>query len=88
MDYTAIGAALITGLLSIASIALFLKNNMPGVIKWVVLAKDAVETLNDISVALNPDPTTGIVELTTEEVTKIKSDAAKFKTDLALALGK
>lgn len=87
MDYTAIGASIITGLASIGAVAVFLKNFMPKFTKWVALAKDAVETISDISNALLPD-SNGKVELTQEEITKITMDAAKFKADLAVLLAK
>ncbi len=87
MDYTAIGSAIISGIISIGAITLFLKNNMPGITKWVALAKDAVETLDDISEALSPDKD-GKVELTPEEIEKIKKDVVNFKVALAAALAK
>lgn len=87
VDWTAIIAATITGLLSIGAISIFLKNNMPEIAKWVALAKDAIETLSDISQALAPD-VNGKVDLTPEEIAKINLDVAQFKVDLAKALGK
>lgn len=87
MDITAVIAAVVTGILGIGGIAVFFGKYMPVFAKWVALAKDAVETLNDISVALSPDDK-GKVELTADEITKINTDVAAFKTQLAVLIGK
>lgn len=87
MDYTAITTAIISGVLSIGAVTAFLVKVMPKISGWIALAKDAVETLNDISIALNPD-STGKVELTTEEIAKINADALAFKIQLFALLGK
>lgn len=86
MDYTAIAMAIIGGLLGIVGVAVWLNKYMPTINKWVALAKDGVETINDISQALQPD-STGKVELTEDEITKINADAIAFKQQLAVLLG-
>lgn len=86
MDYMAIATAIIGGLLGLSGVALFLGKWMPILSKWVALAKDGVETLNDISVALQPDAA-GKVELSPEEITRINADAVEFKKQLAVLLG-
>lgn len=88
IDYTAIGTALVTALVSIAGISMFLKNNMPKVEPWVALSKDAIETLEDVAKALTPDPTTGKVELTPEEIAQLTADVNNFKVQLALCLNR
>lgn len=86
MDYTAIATAIIGGLLGLSGVALFLGKWMPVLGKWIALAKDGVETINDISTALQPDAA-GKVELTPEEIAKINADAVAFKQQLAVLLG-
>lgn len=86
IDWTAISMALISGLLSVGAIGVFLARYMPMVIKYATLAKDAVETLNDIAAALKPDAN-GKVELTPQEIDEIKADAEKFQIDLKLLHG-
>lgn len=88
IDYTAIIGMIIMGVLSIGAVAAFLKSNMPKVEPWVALSKDAVETLADLAKALEPDPTTGKVELTPTEIAQLNADAAAFKVQLNTALGK
>lgn len=87
MDLTAIAVGIVTAVTSIAGVALFLKTNMPKITPWVALAKDGVETVNDISQALTPDAN-GKVELTPEEIAKINADAIAFRTQLSILLGK
>lgn len=87
MDWTAIITAIISGLLSITAISVFLAKFMPKISGWAVLAKDAVETLADVSEALKPD-VDGKVELTAVEVAKINADVNTFKVQLALLTGK
>lgn len=87
MDLTAIVVGIIAAVTSIGGVAIWLKNTMPTISKWTALAKDAVETINDVSVALSPDPITGKVELTAEEITKINADAISLKQQLAVLLG-
>lgn len=89
MDYTAIGTAIVSGLLSIGAVSLWLSKSMPKISGWTVLAKDAVETITDISLALSPDPVTGKVELTAEEIAKINADVVAFRAQLTyLTTGK
>lgn len=87
MDYQAIVMAIVTGILGIGAVSLWLSKTMPKISGWIALAKDAVETINDISQALTPD-STGKVELTADEISKINGDAVAFKTQLAVLLGK
>lgn len=82
MDWTAIGVSVLSGVLGIAAVATFMAKYMPAVTKWATLAKDAVETLTDLSSALAKGP------LTADEITKLEADVAQFKTDLALAMAK
>lgn len=87
MDYQAIIAAIVTGILGIGAVSVWIIKVMPKISGWITLAKDAVETINDVSLALNPD-VNGKIELTTEEINKIKADALLFKAQLNLLLGK
>lgn len=87
MDYQAIITAIITGIVGIGGISIWLGKVMPKLSAWIALAKDAVETINDISQALIPD-STGKVELTSDEIAKINADAISFKTQLGILLGK
>lgn len=86
MDYTAIATAIIGGLLGLGGVSMFLGKYMPLISKWTSLAKDAIETINDITEALEPDAT-GKVELTPEEIAKINADAIEFKKQLDVLLG-
>lgn len=88
MDYQTIVTAVVTAVLSISAVSVFLGKFIPKISGWVALAKDGVETINDISQALNPDPLTGKIELTPEEIAKINSDASSFKSKLAALLAK
>lgn len=88
MDYTAIGTAIVSGVISIAAVSMWLSKVMPKVSGWTVLAKDAVETITDISLALTPDPITGKVEITKEEIAKINADVVAFRAQLAVLIGK
>lgn len=87
MDWTAIIGMAFTGLLSIGAVALFLRNNMPKVEPWVALSKDAVETLADVSKALEPDAD-GKITLTPEEIAKLNTDVEIFKIQFNLAMGR
>ncbi len=83
MDWTAIVASLVSGVVAIGAVSLFLTKYMPKITKYAMLAKDAVETVNDIALALSPDAD-GKVELTSDEIAKIKIDAIQFQKDLAI----
>lgn len=87
MDWTAVATSIIAGVVSIGGVGIFLAKYMPKISAWTALAKDGVETIDDISEALKPD-STGKVELTPDEIKKINEDAIKFKTQLAILLGK
>lgn len=76
MDYTAIGTAIVSGVLGIGAVGAFMAKYMPMVTKWAMIAKDAVETLSDVSDALKDG------NLTVEEVNKLKEDIVKLKIDL------
>lgn len=82
MDWTAIGVSVLSGILAIGAVATFMAKYMPTVTKWATLAKDAVETLSDLSSALAKGP------LTPDVITKLEADVAQFKLDLAVALAK
>lgn len=82
MDWTAIGVSVLSVILGIAAVATFMSKYMPTVTKWATLAKDAVETLADLSASLAKGP------LTADEIAKLEADVAQFKTDLAVALAK
>lgn len=81
IDWTAIILSIFSALLGIGSVGLFLRKYMPMVTKYSMLAKDAIETIADISAALMPD-STGKVELTPEEIAKIQADAIRFQAAL------
>lgn len=87
MDINSIIAAVVGIALGLGGVAAFLAKWMPKVSGWIALAKDGVETINDISVALQPD-INGKVELTAEEIAKINVDAIAFKAKLNSLLGK
>lgn len=74
MDWTAIAAAIVSGIMGIGAVAAFLTKYMPLVIKWAVIAKDAVETLTDVADALKDGA------LSAEEVAKLKEDVAHFQS--------
>lgn len=76
IDYTAIGASIATGILSIGAVSVFVTRYMPKVTKYAMIAKDAVETLADVSEALKDGA------LTPDEIKKVEDDVAKFKADL------
>lgn len=76
MDYTAIASAIISGVLGIGAVAAFMAKYMPAVSKYAMIAKDAVETLSDITDALKDGA------LTADEIAKVKVDVAQFKADL------
>ena len=82
MNWTAIATSLISGVLGISAVAAFMAKYMPTVTKWVTIAKDAVETLTDVSASLAAGP------LTAAEITKLQADVAQFQADLKTALGK
>lgn len=82
MNWETIGLSLLGALLSIGAVATWMAKIMPNVTKWSILAKDAVETISDLSAALAKGP------LTADEITKLQADAAQFKMDLAVALAK
>lgn len=82
MDYTAIATAVVSGVLGIGAVAVWLGKVVPKVAKYAGIAKDAVETLSDLADALKPDPATGKVELTPEEIAKLNADIAAFKLAL------
>lgn len=82
MDWTTIGVSILTGVLSISAVAVFMTKYMPTVTKWATLAKDAVETLADLSADLAKGT------LTADEIAQLEKDVATFKTDLAVALAK
>lgn len=82
MDWTAIVISIITGVLSIGAVLAWNVKNMPSISKWVTIAKDAVETLSDLSTSLSKGA------LTSDEIAKLQSDVVQFKADLNIALGK
>lgn len=82
MDWTTLGVSIASGILGITAVAAFMSKYMPTVTKWSTLAKDAVETLTDLSAALAKGP------LTAAEITQLEADVQQFKTDLAVALAK
>lgn len=82
MNWETIAISITGAVLSIGVIASFMAKYMPAVTKWSTLAKDAVETLSDVSSSLAKGP------LTPEEITQLENDVAQFKTDLAVALAK
>lgn len=77
MDYTTIAVSIVSGVLSIGAVAAFMAKYMPAITKWAMVAKDAVETLADVSAALAKGP------ITADELAKLQADVTKFKIDLA-----
>lgn len=82
MDWTTVAISVVGAAMSIGIIATFMAKYMPTVSKWSTLAKDAIETLADLSGDLAKGP------LTADEIVKLQADVAQFKTDLAMALNK
>lgn len=76
MDYWGIGSAILGGVLSIGGIGLTVGGFLTKYNKYVMLAKDAVETLADAANALK-DGT-----LSADEITKLKGDISQFQVDL------
>ena len=77
MDYSQLVLAIVGGLLGIGGIGAAVSKFLTNYTKYVMLAKDAVETLADVADALKDG------QLTADEVTKVKADILKFKADLA-----
>lgn len=82
MDWTTLAVSIVSGILGIGAVAAFMAKYMPTVSRWVTIAKDAVETLSDVSSSLAKGP------LTSAEITQLQADVTQFKADLAIALGK
>jgi hypothetical protein len=82
MDWTTLAVSIVSGILGIGAVATFMAKYMPAVSKWVTIAKDAVETLSDVSASLAKGP------LTSAEITQLQADVTQFRADLATALGK
>lgn len=76
MDFTAIGASIVTGILSISAVGLAVSKFATKSSKYIMIAKDAVETLSDIADALKDG------QLSADEITKLKTDVASFQASL------
>lgn len=76
MDWTAIATSLAGAILGIGGIGLVVSKFMTKYTKYAMLAKDAVETLTDVALALK-DGT-----LSADEIAELKADIAKFQVDL------
>lgn len=82
MNWESIVVTVGGALLSIGAVSAFCIKYMGNATKWIVIAKDAVETLTDISSDLSKGA------LTADQITKIEADVAQFRQDLAVALAK
>lgn len=82
MDWTTIITSIIIAISSIGAVVAFNSKNMPSIAKWITLAKDAVETLSDLSSSLAKGA------LTSAEIAQLQTDVTQFQADLKLALGK
>lgn len=69
-------APIATVVLSIAAVSSFLGKVLPSTVKYVRLASDAINALDDIVESLVDG------KLTPDELDKLKNDLAKFKADL------
>ena len=76
MDWTTIVTSLVGAVLGIAGIGLAVGKFATKYTKYVMLAKDAVETLTDAANALKDG------SLSVEELAKLKADIAQFQADL------
>lgn len=81
MDYITIIVAIVSGILGIGAVSLFITSHIKSFAKYVMIAKDATETLSDVANSLKPDAD-GKVSITQEEVAEIQLDVEKFKADL------
>lgn len=79
MNYTAILASIMTGVLSIGAIGLFLKKNLPMIVKWVTVLNKAFALIDDLIESIEPN-VDGKIDLTKEEIEKLKNDAILLKT--------
>lgn len=82
MNWETIAVSIAGAILSIGAVSAFCIKYMGNATKWIVLAKDAVETLSDLSGDLAKGT------LTADQITKLQSDITQFKQDLAVALAK
>lgn len=71
MDMTQIIAVIGSFIFGIGTIALFAKKIVPICLKYIHVVADATVTLEAIAVAVQPDATTGKIELTADEVKDI-----------------
>lgn len=75
IDWTAIATAIVSAVLGIGVVATFLSKYLPKVIKYVSIAKDALNLASDAIAALD-DKT-----ITEAEIVQIKADYAKIQAD-------
>jgi hypothetical protein len=75
MDWTAIGASVVTMVLGIAAVSKFLGKVLPQVTKYTKIAADALGLIDDVLDAIK-DGT-----ISADEVTKIKAAAETLKAD-------
>lgn len=76
MDITEIAVPLVTGILSIGTVSAFVAKYVTKIVKYVRLAADAINALDNLSEALQD----GMIDA--GELEKVKASVAKFKADL------
>jgi hypothetical protein len=76
MDLSQIIAPVVTSVVGIGAVSAFLTKYIPKIIKYAMIAKDAISILDDALEALEDGA------LTPNEIDKIKLDVAKLKDDL------
>lgn len=75
MDWTAFGASVATALMGIGAVWAFASQVLPKAVKYVGIAKDALELAGDAINAIS-DKT-----ITAEEIAEIKADYARLLAD-------
>ncbi len=76
MDFGTIAASAATAILGIGAVSAFFSKNIPKIIKYVVLAKDAITILDEVLEVLQDG------KLTPEEIEQLKKDIEQLKADL------
>jgi len=84
MSWEGIVAIIVSAAGSIAWIANTVSKWVSKAAKYEAVAKDGISLIDDVLLALAPDPD-GKITLTTEEVAKLEKDVNQLKVDFANA---
>lgn len=76
MNLTDVIVPVVTAILSIGTVSAFVARYVTKISKYIRLAADAINTLNNVSTALEDG------QLTVPEMDQLKKDIEKFKIDL------